>query len=161
MSQRRFAVLRADISREMDDLRRLVAEAEEWRPLLSDWPHTVRTRTAGGILHDFYCGVERIFRHIAVRMDEDLPSGTDWHIQLLQRMATDIETIRPAVLDRETARRLDDYLRFRHLFRNIYGFDLEWGRCRELLDDLPATFERLSQKLATFDEFLHTLEREV
>jgi len=161
MSQHRFAVLRADIGREMDNLRRLVAEAEEWRPLLSDWPHTVRTRTVGGILHDFYCGVERIFRYIAVRIDEDLPSGVDWHVQLLQRMATGIETVRPAVLDQEMARRLDEYLRFRHLFRNIYGFDLEWERCRELLDDLPATFEGLSQRLAIFDEFLHTLEREV
>ncbi|NIO71857.1 MAG: hypothetical protein GTN71_23215 [Anaerolineae bacterium] len=59
------------------------------------------------------------------------------------------------------AQRLDEYLRFRHLFRNVYGFDLEWERCRELLDDLPATFGRLSQRLETFDEFLHTLEREV
>jgi hypothetical protein len=159
MAQTKLAVLRADISREMDDLRRLVSEAEEWRPLLPDWPHTVRTRTVGGILHDFYCGVERVFRHIAVHIDEDLPSGADWHIQLLQRMATDIETVRPAVLDRETARQLDEYLRFRHLFRNVYGFDLEWERCRELLDDLPATFDRLSQQLVTFDEFLHTLER--
>lgn len=161
MAQTKFAVLRADIGREMDGLRRLVAEAEEWRPLLPDWPHTVRTRTAGGIVHDFYCGVERIFRHIAVRIDEDLPGGADWHVQLLQRMTTDIETVRPAVLDRETARQLDEYLRFRHLFRNVYGFDLEWERCRELLDDLPATFDRLSQRLETFGEFLHTLEREV
>jgi hypothetical protein len=159
MAQTKLAVLRADIGREMDDLRRLVAEAEEWQPLLSDWPHTVRTRTVGGILHDFYCGVERIFRHIAARIDEDLPTSADWHIQLLHRMATDIETVRPAVLDRKTARQLDEYLRFRHLFRNVYGFDLEWERCRELLDDLPVTFGRLSQRLKTFDEFLHTLER--
>ena len=115
MAQTKLAVLRADISREMDDLRRLVVEAEEWRPLLPDWPHTVRTRTVGGILHDFYCGVERIFRHIAVRIDEDLPSGADWHIQLLHRMATDIEATRPAVLNRETARQLDEYWRFRQL----------------------------------------------
>jgi hypothetical protein len=161
MSQSKFVVLRADIGREINTLRRLVAEAEEWRPLASDWPHTVRARTAGGILHDFYCSVERIFRLIAVRVDGDLPGGADWHVQLLQRMATGIETVRPAVLDRETARRLDEYLRFRHLFRNVYGFDLEWERCRELLDDLPATFDRLSQRLAIFDEFLHTLEREV
>ena len=87
--------------------------------------------------------------------------GADWHIQLLQRMTTDIETVRPAVLDRKMARRLDEYLRLRHLFRNAYGFDLEWERCRELLDNLPSTFHRLSQQLVTFDEFLHTLEREV
>ena len=161
MPQRRFAVVRADIGREMDNLRRLVAEAEEWRPRIAEWPETVRVRTAGGILHDFYCGVERAFRHIAVIIDQDLPSGPDWHIQLLQRMETNIETVRPAVLDHQLARRLDEYLRFRHLFRNIYGFDLEWERSRELLDDLPATFEKLSQQLAAFDLFLHTLEREV
>jgi hypothetical protein len=76
-------------------------------------------------------------------------------------MATAIETVRPTVLTGETVRRLDEYLRFRHLFRHIYGFDLEWERCRELLDDLPATFERLTEQLAAFDVFLETLEREV
>ncbi len=62
MPQPRFAVLRADIGRELDSVRRLVAEAEEWQSQLADWPDVVRVRTAGGILHDFYCGVERIFR---------------------------------------------------------------------------------------------------
>ncbi|HID64391.1 MAG TPA: hypothetical protein EYP49_16865 [Anaerolineae bacterium] len=52
MPERRFAILRADLGREIDNLRRLVAEAEEWSPRLSEWPRTVRTRTAGGILHD-------------------------------------------------------------------------------------------------------------
>jgi len=161
MSQRRFAALRADISRELDNARRLVAEAEEWRLQLADWPDTVRVRTAGGILHDFYCGVERIFRHIATRIDEDLPGAADWHVLLLQRMATNIETVRPAVLDDNTARQLDEYLRFRHLFRNIYGFDLEWERCQELLVNLPAMLKKLEQQLGVFDEFLQTLEREI
>ncbi len=160
MPRHRFAVLRADLGRELDNVDRLAAEAAEWQPRLADWPEAVRKRTAGGILHDFYSGVERIFRHIATRVDEDLPSGPDWHVQLLQRMATDVEGMRPAVLDEETARQLDRYLRFRHLFRHSYGFDLEWERCRELLVDLPATYERLSERLAVFDEFLETLERE-
>jgi hypothetical protein len=161
MTQPRFAVLRADISRELDSVRRLVAEAEEWQSQLADWPDVVRVRTAGGILHDFYCGVERIFRHIATRIDEDLPSGPDWHLQLLQRMATDIEAVRPPVLDRGTVRQLDEYLRFRHLFRNIYGFDLEWERCHELFSELPVVLARLEQQLAAFDEFLRTLEQGV
>jgi hypothetical protein len=160
MPQRRFAALRADISRELDNAQRLVAEAEEWQPQLADWPETVRVRTAGGILHDFYCGVERIFRHIATRIDEDLPGTADWHVQLLHRMATNIETVRPAVLDDDTARQLDEYMRFRHLFRHIYGFDLDWERCQELLVNLPAMLEKLEQQLGVFDEFLQTLERE-
>jgi len=161
MPRHRFAALRADIGRELDSVRRLVAEAEEWRAQLADWPDVVRVRTTGGILHDFYCGVERIFRHIATRIDEDLPSGTDWHLQLLQRMATDIEGVRPAVLDRETARQLDEFLRFRHLFRNVYGFDLEWERCRELFGELPVVLAALEQQLGAFDEFLRALEQGV
>src|SRR4030042_3094971 len=144
MPQHRFAVLRADLSRELDNVRRLAAEAAEWQPRLPDWPEAVRMRTAGGILHDFYSGIERIFRHIATRVDEDFPDGPDWHVQLVQRMAINVETVRPAVLDEKTARQLDQYLRFRHLFRHSYGFDLEWERCRELLGDVPATYERLA-----------------
>ena len=161
MTQPRFAVLRADISRELESVRRLAAEAEAWQSQLADWPEVVRVRTTGGILHDFYCGVERIFRHIATRIDEDLPSGPDWHLQLLQRMATDIEAVRPAVLDLGTVRQLDEYLRFRHLFRNIYGFELEWERCRELFSELPIVLARLEQQFAAFDEFLGTLEQGV
>jgi hypothetical protein len=45
MPQRRFAILRADIGRELDNLKRLVAEAEEWQPRLAEWPEAVRVRT--------------------------------------------------------------------------------------------------------------------
>jgi hypothetical protein len=154
MSQNSFVILKSDIRRELDNVRRLVDEAKEWRPRLSEWPHTVRVRTAGGILHDFYGAAERIFRYIAAEVDGDLPTGKSWHIQLLQRMATDLETIRPAVLDRTTARQLDEYLRFRHLFRNMYGFDLEWERCDKLLVDLPEIFARLEEQVTAFLEFL-------
>lgn len=160
MPTNNFVVLRADLDRELNNVRQLVKEAEEWLPRLVDWPDTVRVRTGGGILHDFYCGVERIFRHIATRIDGDLPDGADWHLQLLQRMATHIETVRPAVISEQTTRQLDEYLRFRHLFRNIYGFELDWDRCYRLLANLPVVFERLEKELTAFDEFLRTLERE-
>lgn len=159
--QRRFAVLRSEIRRELENVRRLATEAEEWQDKLGDWPDVIRVRTAGGILHDFYTGTERIFRLIALRVDEDLPDAPDWHIQLLQRMATAIEGIRPAVLQLETVRQLDEYLRFRHLFRNIYGFDLEWERCQELLVELPRTFTRLERDVEAFAGFLQTLEESI
>lgn len=161
MAQRRFATLRADIAREVGQLTRLLAEAEQWRPVLPGWPETVRARTMGGILHDFYSAAERIFRQIATRVDEDLPRGADSHVQLLHRMATAIEGVRPAVLDADTARLLHEYLRFRHLFRNVYGFDLEWDRCQELMAQLPSVGATLRERLAIFDQFLRTLEHEL
>ena len=65
MSQHSLAVLRADIARDLDNVRRLAGEAEEWGSKLADWPHTVKVRTAGGIIQDFYSRVERVFRQIA------------------------------------------------------------------------------------------------
>ena len=156
MSQNSFVILKSDIRRELENVRRLVDEAQEWRPRLSEWPHTVRVRTAGGILHDFYSAVERIFRYIATQIDDDVPSGSSWHVQLLQRMATDLETIRPAILDLASTRRLDEYLRFWHLFRNMYGFDLEWERCNKLLLDLPDTFAQLEGQVNAFLTFLES-----
>ena len=161
MSQRRFAVLRAEIRRELGSVQRLVAEAAVWRPDLGNWPERVRVRTVGGILHDFYCGVERIFRQIAIAIDEDMPEGAEWHVQLLQRMATDLEAVRPAVLDDATASQLDEYLRFRHLFRHVYGFELKWERCRALLEQLPVVCDSLKRQLDALDAFLQALERQV
>jgi len=128
---------------------------------LGEWPETVRARTAGGILHDSYCAVERVFRHIAVGIDRDLPGGSNRHIQLLRRMATPIPSVRPAVIDHQLERELDEFLRFRHLFRNIYGFDLEWERCRGLLERLPSVFRRLIEQLEAFDAFLLELDRKL
>lgn len=131
----RFAALKADIDRELRNLERLTRELKEILSTTAEGSPT-RVRAAGSVLHDFYTGVEKIFRRIAVRIDQDLPTGEDWHIQLLQRMAVPVEEIRPRVIDEKLESDLEEYLRFRHLFRNIYGFELKWRRCRPLGDDL-------------------------
>lgn len=89
-------------------------------------------RTAGSILHDFYTGIEKIFREIAIKIDEGLPKGDNWHIELLKSMATPNEK-RDAVISQELMEKLKQYLGFRHLFRNIYGMELEWDKLKILL----------------------------
>ena len=79
------------------------------------------------VLHDFYSGVERVFERIAVELDGELPRGGDWQSQLLNRMEEEVEGVRPRVLTSDLAERLRPFLRFRHLFRNIYGGQLRWG----------------------------------
>ena len=79
MLQPRFAVLRADMGRELDNVRRLVAEAEEWSEKLADYPDVVRVRTGGGILHDFYCGkVWSCCRGLALMPVGDLGGAQVW-----------------------------------------------------------------------------------
>lgn len=48
-------------------------------------------------------------------------------------MTIEIKGIRPPVISKELAAELDEYLSFRHLFRNIYGFELESKRLENLI----------------------------
>jgi hypothetical protein len=48
-------------------------------------------------------------------------------------MTLDIEGIRPAVLSKETASILDEYRSFRHVVRNIYGFEMQLRDVRHML----------------------------
>ena len=151
-----FAALRADIDRETRSLERL---AQELVTVLAATTAgtSARVRAAGSVIHDFYTGVEKIFRRIAIRMDQDLPTGEDWHVQLLQRMAVSVEGIRPPVIDEHLENQLEEYLRFRHLFRNIYGFDLKWERCQPLVERLNKTFGSLTDNIITFEKFLDSI----
>ncbi|MDN3513008.1 MAG: hypothetical protein NG747_01255 [Candidatus Brocadia sp.] len=48
-------------------------------------------------LHGFYSGLERIFEKIASSIDEIVPSGANWHQELLNQMNTEVPGLRPAV----------------------------------------------------------------
>lgn len=151
-----FSGLRADIERELLDLERVVRECHVVLQH-EEWPDLAFTRTLGSLLHDFYTGVEKILQRIALRLDGDLPAGSRWHVQLLRRMTTPVAQVRPAVLDETTAQALGEYLRFRHVFRAVYGFELRRERMRELAAGLPDVFAALQAQLTEFLEFLQAL----
>ena len=152
----KFAALKADIDRELQNLERLTLELNTVLTATSE-NTAVRVRAAGSVIHDFYTGVEKIFRRIATRVDHDLPTGEDWHVQLLQRMTVPLEGIRPQVIDEPLERNLEEYLRFRHLFRNVYGFALRWERCQRLAERLHETFADLKEQSDDFKDFLGSI----
>ncbi len=135
-----FKVLRAQIINDLDNIRKLLSEADD---LVKREGSNINIRAGGSVLHDFYTGVENIFHAIAGAVDERMPSGTSWHIELLNQMTLNIEGLRSPVIGRATAKALEEYLRFRHLFRKRYGFDLDWESIRTLLKKLPQIFEAL------------------
>ena len=59
-------------------------------------------------------------------------------------------TNRPAVLSVELHDTLLDYLRFRHVFRNAYSFDLDWQKLSPLVLHLEETFRQLEIALDKF-----------
>lgn len=72
-------------------------------------------------LHSFYEGIESIFDKILEFTGEDKPSGHEWHLELIERMAMPIRELRPGVISDQTAKKLDTYRAFRHKVRHIYG----------------------------------------
>ena len=69
-------------------------------------------------------------------------------------MGLDLPKVRPPVLTREAVQRLDEYLRFRHVVRNVYTFSFDPERIGRLVKELESVFEKVRQELFAFADFL-------
>ena len=144
----------AEIEKELHNLEELGAELETVKPEKS----VVSKRSKGSILHDFYNCCERIFKKIAIELNSGYEESEKWHKSLLYRMTIPIEGIRPRVISDELAAELDEFLAFRHFFRNIYGFELKGDR----IDYLAEKFERVAERVQKeIGEFLAFLRKEL
>ncbi len=83
-------------------------------------------------LHRLYTALENIFRNIANAFENQI-SQESWHREVLQRMRLDLTPLRPAVIDAEAYEKLDELRRFRHVFRTMYGLDLDPFRLQVVL----------------------------
>ncbi|BCV26021.1 hypothetical protein [Gelria sp. Kuro-4] len=107
-------------------------------------------RAVASVLLDYYSVAENIFKEIAKRVDGTLPKGDEWHKDLLQQMKFPLPGIRPPVLSPESFARLDEYRKFCHLVRHIYGFNLVPTKLLPLVDSLPETDQAFAADLQGF-----------
>lgn len=110
-------------------------------------------------LHDFYTGLERVFRQIAVTVDRSTPSGQEWRRDLLKQMCIDIPDLRPAVISPATCAALDELMRFRHVVRNVYAFQLDGGRVAQLVEEGQPLVNQVADELEKFAMFLERTGR--
>ena len=138
--------LAAEIDHELERL-------EQLRDELATAPRdddTFSLRARGSMLHDFYSGIERVFVRIAEELNGGVPQGEQWRRQIVTDMSLEIPGVRPAVIEPDLARELGDYLRFRHVFRNVYGSFLEAERMRPLEERLPAVLAAFGTQMRAF-----------
>lgn len=138
--------LAAEIEHELDRLEQLREELAI--APRDDDSFTLRAR--GSMLHDFYGGIERVFVRIAEELNGGVPQGEQWHRQLITDMSLEIAGVRPAVIDAALAEALADYLRFRHVFRNVYGSLLHAERMRPLEERLPEVLAAFLMQVRAF-----------
>jgi hypothetical protein len=141
-------------------LEALVGERRDIFKNFSGKPSKIFLRACAGILHDYYTGVEKIFERIASEVDGGAPRGYDWHLQLLQRMLAPMPGVRPQIIDAGLGENLDEYLRFRHVFRHQYGFQLRWQLIKDLIDRLPQIHQSFVEQIHRFEQWLRTADTE-
>lgn len=146
--------VRVYIDNEIVSLNRLI---EKHRPLIElardKVPEEYYISTLGTMLQSFYGGVENLFKRIALDIDGEFSKSDSWHKNLLDRMAFPFKD-RPAVITGDLRKRLHKYLDFRHVFRAIYSFDLNWNKMRELVLECEETLVLLRNELDVFAIFL-------
>jgi hypothetical protein len=111
-------------------------------------------------LHNFYTGCERIFKLIATEVNGGVSHELDWHKRLLTQVALEIDGIRPAVISPQMRKNLEELLRFRHLVRNIYGFESDAGRIDYLINLTAGVFPRFKKEVEKFVAFLTAIFNE-
>lgn len=150
--------LAGDIEIEVGRLRRLEGEIQRVQTEIQRDPNRADLfyENLAFKLHNFYTGCERIFRIIASELNGALPSDYDWHKRLLERMSLEREG-RPAVLAAETARQLEEYLAFRHVVRNLYGYELDPERIERLLRHYHPVWQRVEADIQRFASWLRAL----
>jgi hypothetical protein len=146
------------------DIEKLQKVRQEASQNLHDFAHvhpqTLRDlRGIAGNLADIYQGAETAFQRIARATQEGLPSGGQWHRQLLDQMSQVVAGVRPAVIRPETQAALEPFRSFRHLMRHLYGFDLEWAEMQPLVSSAGETLDLLISDLESFCEFLRQVDK--
>lgn len=129
---------------------RLVKEHRQFFAMLEhEQPGLIEREAAATAIHSFYTGIEFILRSIAERFDGSIPKTGAWHAELLDSMRYRTE-LRGEVLTEASAERLKGYLVFRHRFRNIYGFELDWAMMQPLAQDMEETLTAVEADLDRF-----------
>ncbi len=136
----------SEIEKELQNLNDLQVELER----IKSEKEIVFKRSKGSILHDFYNCFERIFKRIAIEMNGGYEDTEKWHKSLLYRMTIPITGLRPRVISDELAADLEEFMAFRHLFRNIYGFELKGGRIDYLVEKFEGVAGSFRKEIAGF-----------
>lgn len=108
-------------------------------------------------LHHFYTALESVMKRISSVFDGGIDKSGDYHRELLRSMTIEIEGVRPPVFSSEFAEELDDYRRFRHMFRHAYAGELRWKKMGHLAENINTIYAILETSLIRFTLFIANL----
>lgn len=97
---------------------------------------------AAALIHNFYNGIENVFKQLVVSKGLNIPQGPSWHIDLIEICVAN------QIISQTTADMLKKYLSFRHFFSHAYSFDVDEERIAPLLEKIKDVYEILIQDIS-------------
>ncbi len=158
MSVSRLHQLADDLQQELDEFLTLRSVITNARFRIGDSePDPFELYAISGILHDLYHGAENICKHIVSEIDRSVPASPASHRELLDQVAKPSPGTRPPVITSETYVLINDYRRFRHVARNVYGFRIDWNKVTPLFDGANTAIETFAADIEKFIAFLRIM----
>ncbi len=155
----KLILLRDEVEEELGNILQLQGNLQDMQDRMLD--PEIEKRVFASVLFDYYMAMERIFKMISKEIDGKLPSGEGWHKKLLRQMSVELPETRPAVIDKRLYCSLEEYLKFRHLVRNIYGFQLKYERFAHLIDQMDATTTAVEYQVSNFFNTMEHIARQL
>jgi predicted nucleotidyltransferase len=149
-----YLALKARLDDELIGLERIARGVEQALERAGKAPDEFTTRALASYVDDFYKGCERLCERVAVALDGGLPQGERWHQVLLGRMGEPGGKGRPPLFRGSLLLDLDEYRRFRHRVRHIYGYELEAERVLTLARGVRSMLEGVVTSVAAFNRWL-------
>lgn len=147
----------SEINDELKNLTKLIKDYDNFLVKYSQNMDKYLLRVKASLMADFYMGVEKIFRIISEELDGGVPKGEGWHKKLLYTMTLEIKGVRPAVISKELYIDLLEFLGFRHVVRQAYGFELNEKKLSVLENKFKKTWKKFEKEIKKFCNFLEKL----
>ena len=147
MEKAKLAILEAELSRQKQEIDKIYAKIDERR---------LRINNETGIeslayqLHNLYCAYEDLFKIVAATFENNIEEGITWHKELIRRMTISIKGIRPNLICAESMNLLSELRSFRHFFRHAYGYELDPGKVKLVLEKAAGLKEAFTKDVNKF-----------
>jgi hypothetical protein len=111
-------------------------------------------------LQNLYNAFESYFSRIA-KFFENNSNQTEWHKSVVERMTLNIDGVRPALFDTNFSMRIEELLKFRHVFRNLYKTPLIPENVLFVQKAAQGIDHDFDTYHILFDRFLEDLQKEL
>jgi len=118
--------LREEIEIELDYMKQTISEIHLLLPSIKgEEPTNVEKTAAGAFISQIYSGIEKILLRICKYRGVKIPTGQNWHVELLKKFCDPPQNNLPLLIDKDLEEILTPFRKFRHYFLHGYAIQID------------------------------------